>query len=191
MHKKMMNGVHLTSVIDRDVIIGDNTYIWHYSHVREKSVIGDNCSLGQNVYVGPGVKIGNGVRIQNNVSVYECVELHDYVFCGPSCVFTNDPTPRAKYHKGITGYKKTIVEEGATIGANATIVCGNIIGKNAMVGAGAVVTSDIPAYALFVGNPARQIGWVCECGVRLDDKYECKKCGRRYHLIDGRLEEIA
>ena len=129
--------------------------------------------------VSNNVKIGNGVKVQNNVSIYEGVELGDYVFCGPSMVFTNDLTPRAKYPKGSAGYKKTVLKEGATVGANATVVCGHTIGKWAMIAAGAVVTKDVPDYALMAGIPARQIGWVCECGEVLYDDV-CPKCGRKY-----------
>ena len=171
-----MNGyfVHESSHIDDDVEIGSGTKIWHFCHIQKGARIGENCSLGQNVNVSNHVKIGNGVKIQNNVSVYEGVELEDYVFCGPSCVFTNDLTPRAKYPKGSAGYKKTLVKEGASIGANATIVCGHTIGRCAMIAAGAVVTKDVPDYALMAGVPAVQIGWVDEVGNRVDkgDKIE-------------------
>lgn len=156
--------VHESSYIEEDVVIGEGTKIWHFCHIREGARIGENCSFGQNVFVGNHVKIGNGVKVQNNVSIYEKVELEDYVFCGPSMVFTNDLTPRAKYPKGPVGYKKTLVKEGATIGANATIVCGHTIGKWAMIAAGAVVTKDVPDYALMAGVPAVQIGWVDEKG---------------------------
>lgn len=152
--------VHESSYIDEGVEIGEGTKIWYFCHIQKGSKIGKNCSLGQNVNISSNVVIGNGVKIQNNVSVYEGVELEDYVFCGPSCVFTNDLTPRAKYPKGAAGYKKTIVREGASIGANATIVCGHIIGKGAMIAAGAVVTKDVPDYALMAGVPAIQIGTV-------------------------------
>lgn len=169
---------HESSYIDADVKIGKNTKIWYFCHVQSGAIIGENCILGQNVFVCKGSKIGNGVKIQNNVSVYECVELEDYVFCGPSVVFTNDLYPRAKYKHGSTLYKKTLVKEGATIGANATIVCGNIIGKNAMVAAGAVVTHDVPDNTLVAGNPARKIGWVCECGKVLGENRKCPCCGK-------------
>ena len=128
-----------------------------------------------------------GVKVQNNVSIYEGVELEDYVFCGPSMVFTNDLTPRAKYPKGTAGYRRTVLKEGATVGANATIVCGHTIGKWAMIAAGAVVTKDVPDYALMAGVPARQIGWVCECGERLTDDLKCSKCGRKYKKDQSRL----
>lgn len=156
--------VHESSYIDENVKIGQGTKIWHFSHIQKGAVIGNNCSFGQNVNVSSNVKIGNGVKIQNNVSVYEGVELEDFVFCGPSMVFTNDLTPRAKYPKGAVGYKRTLIKEGASIGANATVVCGNTIGKWAMVAAGAVVTKDVPDYALVAGVPAKIIGRVDEFG---------------------------
>ncbi len=156
--------VHESSYVDDNVEIGDGTKIWHFCHIQSGAKIGENCSLGQNVNVSNNVTIGNGVRIQNNVSVYEGVELEDYVFCGPSCVFTNDLTPRARYHKGREGYKKTLVKEGASIGANETIVCGHTVGKCAMIAAGSVVTTDVPDYALMVGVPAKQAGKVDEFG---------------------------
>ncbi len=182
--------VHATSSIDDDVIIGRGTKIWHFSHIQSGARIGENCSFGQNVNVGNNVVIGNGVKVQNNVSIYEGVELEDYVFCGPSCVFTNDLTPRAKYPKGRAGYKKTIVKEGASIGANATVVCGYTIGKWALIGAGAVITSDVPSYALMMGIPARRRGWVCECGDILSDNLVCEKCGRIYIEKCSGLEEV-
>lgn len=159
--------IHESSYIDEDVKIGEGTKIWHFCHIQSGSRIGKNCLLGQNVNVSNNVKIGDGVKIQNNVSIYEGVELENYVFCGPSCVFTNDLTPRAKYPKGRFGYKKTLVKEGASIGANATIVCGHTIGKCAMIAAGAVVASDVPDYALMAGVPARRIGTVNEKGEKV------------------------
>ena len=159
--------IHESSYIDEDVNIGEGTKIWHFCHVQSGARIGKNCSLGQNVNISNNVKIGDGVKVQNNVSIYEGVELEDYVFCGPSCVFTNDLTPRAKYPKGRSGYKKTLVKEGASIGANATIVCGHTIGKCAMIAAGAVVASDVPDYALMAGVPARRIGTVNEKGEKV------------------------
>lgn len=156
--------VHESSYIDDGVNIGKNTKIWHFCHIQSGAIIGDNCSLGQNVNIGNNVKIGNGCKIQNNVSVYEGVEIEDNVFCGPSCVFTNDSTPRAAFPKGHEHYKKTLIKEGASIGANATIVCGNTVGRYAMVAAGAVVTKDVPDFSLVVGVPAKKIAEVDERG---------------------------
>ncbi len=156
--------VHESSCVDEDVVIGEGTKIWHFCHIQKGARIGKNCSLGQNVNIANNVTIGNDVKIQNNVSVYEGVEIEDGVFCGPSCVFTNDLTPRARYPKGRENYRKTLIKEGASIGANATIVCGHIIGKYAMVAAGAVVTKDVPDYALVAGVPARVTGRVDEEG---------------------------
>lgn len=182
--------VHESSYIDEGVNIGKGTKIWFFCHVHTGAQIGENCTLGQNVNIARNVKIGNGVKIQNNVSVYEGVVLEDYVFCGPSMVFTNDLTPRSKYPKGNTGYKRTMIKYGASIGANATVVCGVTIGRWAMIGAGAVVTKDVPDYALMIGVPAKQIGWVCECGKPLKIDYACSECGRGYTFTAGRLEEI-
>ncbi|MDY6288041.1 MAG: acyltransferase [Bacteroidales bacterium] len=173
--------IHESSYVDDDVVIGDDTKVWHFCHIQKGARIGERCSMGQNVNIGNNVKIGNGVRIQNNVSVYEGVEIEDNVFCGPSCVFTNVTTPRA--HFPVHGiYAKTIVREGASLGANSTVVCGHNVGRSALIAAGAVVTHDVPDYALMAGVPARRIGWVCECGQRLDEKL-CCSCGRRYKLI--------
>ena len=180
--------VHPTSVVDEDVKIGEGTTIWHFSHILKNSEIGENCIIGQNVMIGPDVKIGRGCKIQNNVSVYKGVILQDYVFCGPSCVFTNVINPRAFIERK-DEFKTTLVKTGATIGANATIICGNTIGKYAFIGAGAVVTKDIPDYALVVGVPARQVGWVCKCGNVL--KFENSEakciCGNEYKLGKGEL----
>ena len=181
--------VHESSYIDDNVTIGEGTKVWHFCHIHKGAQIGEKCSLGQNVNVSNNVIIGNGVKIQNNVSVYEGVELEDYVFCGPSMVFTNDLTPRSKYPKGSAGYKKTLVKYGASIGANATIVCGNTIGEWAMIASGAVVTKDVPAYALMAGVPAKQIGWVCECGKPFKENYKCNECGREYILDNNELKE--
>lgn len=181
--------VHESSYIDEDVTIGDGTKIWHFCHIQKGARIGQKCSLGQNVNISNNVIIGNCVKIQNNVSVYEGVELEDNVFCGPSMVFTNDLTPRSKYPKGVEGYKKTLVKYGASIGANATIICGNTIGRWAMIASGAVVTKDVPDYALMAGVPAKQIGWVCECGLPLKEEFKCKNCGREYITVSDRIEE--
>ncbi len=183
--------VHETSFVDEDVAIGDGTRIWHFCHIQAGAVIGENCSLGQNVNVSNNVKVGNGCKLQNNVSLYEGVELEDYVFCGPSCVFTNDLTPRAKYPKGRAGYKRTLIREGASIGANATVVCGHTVGRWALIGAGAVVASDVPDHALMLGVPARRKGWVCECGAILPGDLACPHCGRRYEEGKNGLAERA
>lgn len=156
--------IHPSSYIDEDVEIGEGTKVWHFCHIQSGARIGKNCSLGQNVNVSNNVIIGDSCKIQNNVSLYEGVELEDGVFCGPSCVFTNDLTPRAEYPKGNENYKKTLIMKGASIGANATIVCGHTIGRYAMVAAGAVVTKDVPDYALVAGVPAKVIGYVTEKG---------------------------
>ena len=169
--------VHPSSYVDENVTIGKGTKVWHFCHLQSGCRIGENCSLGQNV-------IGNGCKLQNNVSLYEGVILENHVFCGPSCVFTNDLTPRAKYPKGHAAYKQTRICEGASIGANATIVCGHTVGAWAMIGAGAVVTTDVPPHALMLGVPARQADWVCECGARLHGKKRCPVCGRTLEL-DG------
>ena len=181
--------VHPSSYIDPNVSIGSGTKIWFFCHIQSGAVIGGNCSFGQNVNVAANVKIGNGVKVQNNVSIYEGVELQDYVFCGPSMVFTNDLTPRAKYPKGSAGYKRTLVKEGASIGANATVVCGHTIGRWALIGSGAVVTHDVPDHALMLGVPARQAGWACECGRILDRTLRCPACGRSYRVEDTGLVE--
>ncbi len=178
--------VHPTALVDEGCTIGKGTKIWHFSHVQSNAIIGEKCSLGQNVNIGNNVKIGNFVKIQNNVSVYEGVELEDYVFCGPSMVFTNVLNPRCEFpQRGSEFYHKTLVRRGASIGANATIVCGNTIGRYAFVGAGTVVTKDVPDYALAIGNPGRIRGWVCRCGVKLvfdGRNAACVKCQRHYEL---------
>ena len=177
------NLIHPTACIDTPSEIGEGTKIWHFSHVLKNSQIGSNCNIGQNVVIGPNVTIGNGCKIQNNVSVYDGVTLEDDVFCGPSMVFTNVVNPRADVSRK-DEFRETIVRSGASIGANATIVCGAEIGNHAFIGAGAVVTRDVPAHALMVGNPARRIGDICVCGERLPDEdwtnAECKSCSRTY-----------
>ena len=184
--------VHNSAYVDENVLLGTGTRVWHFSHVQSGSQIGKNCSIGQNVNIGNNVHIGNQVKIQNNVSVYEGVELEDYVFCGPSMVFTNILAPRSKYpQRGSEFYLRTRVREGATIGANATIVCGNTVGKHALIGAGSVVAGDVLDHALMVGVPARRIGWVCECGTRLGPSLECSKCERKYKVTDTGLMEIS
>lgn len=180
--------VHESSYIDEDAVIGKNTKIWHFSHVQNGARIGENCNLGQNVNVAEKVKIGNYVKIQNNVSIYSGVELDDYVFCGPSCVFTNDLTPRCEYPKSSEEYRMTKVMRGASIGANATIVCGHTIGKYALIGAGAVVTKNVPDYALMLGVPAECKGWVCQCGNILDEALTCSTCGKEYAAKGDSIE---
>ncbi len=172
--------IHDSSYIDEDVEIGEGTRIWHFCHILKGVRIGKNCSFGQNVNVGQYVHIGDGVKVQNNVSVYESVTLEDYVFCGPSCVFTNVLTPRSRYPKKHSEYARTVVKHDATIGANATIVCGHTIGEYATIAAGAVVTKDVMPHALMAGVPAKQIGWVCECGQVLRKGLTCIDCGKKY-----------
>lgn len=181
--------VHPSSYIEKTAKIGRDTIIWHFCHIMDNVEIGKECKFGQNVYIGQGVKIGDNVKIQNNVSVYPGVTLKDNVFCGPSMVFTNIINPRsAVVRNSDEFYKKTLVKKGASIGANATIVCGNTLGKHCFIGAGSVVTRDIPDYALVYGNPARIHGWICECGEKLSgglDKtrnISCVVCGKKYKL---------
>ncbi|MDR2409260.1 MAG: N-acetyltransferase [Bacteroidales bacterium] len=177
--------IHETAIVDEGCIIGDGTKIWHFSHIMSNCVIGKNCNLGQNVVISPEVVLGNNVKVQNNVSIYTGVICEDDVFLGPSMVFTNVVNPRSAISRR-DEYKRTYVKKGATIGANATIICGNDIGKYAFVGAGAVVTKSIPDYALVVGNPARQIGWMSEYGCRLyfdlEGRAVCQESKEEYKL---------
>jgi UDP-2-acetamido-3-amino-2,3-dideoxy-glucuronate N-acetyltransferase len=182
--------VHPLAAIDDGVEIGKGTRIWHFSHVLKNSRIGENCVIGQNVCVGPDVTIGNRCKIQNNVSVYPGVTLEDGVFCGPSCVFTNVVNPRAEIERK-NEFRPTVVKRGATIGANATIVCGHRLGEYCFIAAGAVVTKDVPPFALMVGVPARRIGWVSHSGEQLGKDLVCPSEGRRYRLAGPeRLEEV-
>lgn len=184
-----MTFIHNTAVIDNGVVIGKNVSIWHFSHVISGSNIGDNCTLGQNVMIGPKVRIGNGCKVQNNVSIYEGIELENNVFCGPSCVFTNVINPRAFINRK-SEFKKTIVKEGATLGANCTIICGVNIGKFALIGAGAVVTKDVDNYALCVGVPAKRVGWVSESGIKLGKDLICPNTNEKYILENQKLVKV-
>jgi UDP-2-acetamido-3-amino-2,3-dideoxy-glucuronate N-acetyltransferase len=181
--------VHESSFVDEPCTIGEGTRIWHFCHVMKDSVIGRNCNIGQNVVVSPGVRVGDGCKIQNNVSLYTGVVLEDFVFCGPSMVFTNVVNPRSEVVRK-DEYKQTLVRRGASLGANSTIVCGVTIGRYAFVGAGTVVTRDVADYALVVGNPARQTGWMCRCGIKLQVEGEdarCGSCGSAYRMHSGML----
>ena len=184
--------VHETSFIDENVTVGEGTKIWHFSHILKDCKIGSDCSFGQNVVVGPNVIVGNKVKIQNNVSVYDGVTLEDGVFCGPSCVFTNVHNPRSEIERKHE-YRKTLVKRGATLGANCTIVCGITIGKFAFIGAGAVISKDVTDYALIVGVPGKQIGWMSEYGEKLDlpltgnAKTICKHTNQIYELNDNKV----
>ena len=180
--------VHESSYVDDGCLIGEGTKIWHFSHVQSCSVIGENCTLGQNVNVGSNVRIGNYVKIQNNVSIYEGIELEDYVFCGPSMVFTNVKVPRSEFpQRGSEFYSKTLVKRSASIGANATIICGVTIGEYVFIGSGAVVTKDVPDHALIVGNPGKIVGWVDKKGHRLEfDENDISIC-KNYKLDQNHL----
>jgi len=183
--------IHESAYVDEPCTIGAGTKVWHFAHVLADSVIGENCVLGQNVVVGPSVTIGNQVKIQNNVSVYKGVTLEDGVFCGPSCVFTNVNNPRSEIERK-DEFRLTLVKRGATIGANATIVCGHTLGEYSFVAAGAVVATDVPAYALMVGVPAKRVGWMSRAGGKLGDDLVCPIDGTRYALnADGQLEPQA
>ncbi|MGD8306359.1 MAG: acyltransferase [Ignavibacteria bacterium] len=186
---------HESAYVDDNVVIGEGTKIWHFSHIQSGAQIGKNCVMGQNVNVGNNVTIGNHCKIQNNVSIYEGVTLEDYVFCGPSMVFTNILDPRCKYPQvGREFYIKTLVKQGASLGANCTIVCGNTIGKGAIVGAGAIVTKDVPDFALVIGSPARIFSWISEAGKKLQfDKNGnayCEKSDKHYKLENGKVSEV-
>lgn len=178
--------IHPSAIIDEGAVIGDGAKVWHFCHVMGSAKIGSDCILGQNVFIGPKVKLGKGVKVQNNVSVYEGVICEDDVFLGPSCVFTNVINPRSFLERK-DSFKKTLVKQGATIGANATIICGNTIGKYALVGAGSVVTKPVADFALVLGNPALQVGWVSQYGNRLEFNEQglatCPESGQRYQLI--------
>ena len=193
MEKELDYFVHQTACIDQGAVIGEGTKIWHFSHIMTGAVIGKNCNIGQNVVISPEVVLGNNVKIQNNVSVYTGVVCEDDVFLGPSCVFTNVINPRSAVNRR-GQYLKTKVGKGATIGANATIVCGHDIGEYAFIGAGAVVTKDVPPYALLVGNPAVQMGWMSEYGHKLefdaDGNAVCPESGQCYHLENGKVIRV-
>ena len=185
--------IHSTSVVEEGAYIGKNTKVWLFCHIMHDAKIGDNCQLGQNVYVGKKVTIGNGVKVQNNVSVYEDVTLEDDVFCGPSVVFTNVINPRSFISRK-EEFKKTLVKKGATLGANSTIVCGITVGEYSFVGAGATVTKNVKPYAVMVGVPAKQTGWVCECAIKLIKKnsiWQCPECQKKYQEnSEGELNVI-
>ena len=185
---KAVTFIHKSSYVDEDVRIGNGTKIWHFSHIQSGATIGENCSIGQNVNIGNNVLIGNHVKIQNNVSVYEGVELEDYVFCGPSMVFTNINHPRSEFpQRGSEHYKKTLVKKGVSFGANTTIICGITIGEYAFIGAGSVITKDVPDNALMVGNPARIIGWVDKKGKKLNFRNNNISICGHYQLINDKL----
>lgn len=184
--------LHESSYVDEPGEIGSGTKIWHFSHIMSGAVIGENCNLGQNVVISPHVRLGNNVKVQNNVSVYTGVVCEDNVFLGPSCVFTNVINPRSHISRR-DDYKRTLVKEGASIGANATVVCGHTIGRYALIGAGAVVTRDVPDYGLILGVPGRLAGWVCACGERLrfvSPTAVCAVCGLSYQLSDNEVTEV-
>ena len=181
---------HETAIIDKGAQIGEGTKVWHWTHVSQGAVIGKNCILGQNVFVGNRVVLGDKVKVQNNVSIYDDITLEDNVFCGPSCVFTNVHNPRAHVERK-DEYRSTLVKKGATIGANATIVCGNTIGEYALIGAGAVITKDVKSHAIMAGVPAKQIGWVSEAGEVLGDDLICPRTKKCYQISGGELLKIS
>ncbi|MEK7482519.1 MAG: DapH/DapD/GlmU-related protein [Patescibacteria group bacterium] len=185
---------HQTSVVEDNVAIGEGTKIWLFCHIMPGAKIGKNCLLGQNVFVDKDVVIGNNVKIENNVSVYRKVVLEDFVFCGPSCVFTNVNNPRSAYPREVSEYLPTLVKKGASLGANSTIVCGHTIGQGAFVAAGAVVADDVPDYAIVAGVPAKIIGWMCECGAKLNfqnEKAVCPNCGKEYQKREEKVSRRA
>jgi UDP-2-acetamido-3-amino-2,3-dideoxy-glucuronate N-acetyltransferase len=179
---------HNTTIIDDGAVIGNNTIIWHFCHIMTGATIGSGCSLGQNVSIASKSFIGNNVKIQNNVSIYDGVIIEDDVFCGPSIVFTNVINPRS-FIKRMKELRETHIKKGCSIGANATIICGVTLGAYSLVGAGSVVTKDIPDYAVVMGVPAKQSGWVCYCGTRLDDSLNCSSCGKKYILNNNSIKE--
>ncbi len=187
--------VHQSSYVDEGCRIGDGTKIWHFSHVMSGAVIGERCNIGQNVVISPDVVLGNNVKVQNNVSIYTGVILEDDVFCGPSMVFTNVVNPRSHVVRK-NEYRRTHVGRGASLGANCTVVCGHDVGRYAFIGAGAVVTKNVPDYALIVGNPGRITGWVCECGIKLasgptpPERATCTSCGSSYGAVEGKLIKV-
>jgi UDP-2-acetamido-3-amino-2,3-dideoxy-glucuronate N-acetyltransferase len=190
--------VHETGIVDENCFIGEGTKIWHFSHIMDGAVIGKNCSIGQNVFIGRNVRIGNNVKVQNNVSVFEAVTLEDNVFCGPSSVFTNVLNPRSSISRK-DEFRNTLVKEGATIGANATIVCGHTVGRFAFIGAGSVVTEDVPDFALVFGNPGRMHGWMCACGIKLlfsssskkkAQSATCSACGKLYEKKAEKISPV-
>ena len=183
--------IHESSYVDQDTAVGARTMIWHFCHILPGTRIGDDCSIGQNCMIGPKVSVGNNCKIQNNVSLYAGVELEDDVFCGPSCVFTNVNNPRSFVNRKAE-FRPTLIKRGASIGANATIVCGHTLGAYSFIAAGAVVTNDVPDYALMAGVPAKRIGWMSRVGERLGADLRCPATGTRYaETADGRLEEVA
>ncbi|NQU85859.1 MAG: N-acetyltransferase [Mariniphaga sp.] len=193
--KKFWN--HKTAEVSSKAKIGTGTKIWQNSQILANAQIGKNCTIGHNCFISSKAKLGNNVKLESNIDIWDLIILQDYVFVGPSAVFTNDPNPRAKYpKKKYHQYGKwlsTLIKEGASIGANATIICGTIIGKNAFIGAGSVVTKNVPDYALVVGVPAKQIGWICECGNKLEfkkTKTKCSICKRQYQSINNQIKEI-
>jgi len=183
---------HPTAVVDEPVVIGDRTQIWHFSHIMAGAKMGENCVIGQNVFIGSGALLGKNIKIQNNVSIYDGVILEDNVFCGPSMVFTNVFNPRSFISRK-KEFRKTLAKKGATIGANATVVCGNTIGEYAFIGAGSVVTKDVPDYALVYGNPGRVRGWVCQCAEEIvfrSGKAVCQACGKKYRKDGSQVKPI-